>query len=619
MQQAGQAGPLQGQGIGWLEAIPTALLLVDDRGVVQQLNPAARVRLGSAAEALPGQVLGQVLGGPDLRASHWTSADGRRLPLRWGGRLADSGLTPVTLGEAETAASPPAEALHAQILDMLHDGVLLYDESGHFVGANRSACQILGLSQDRLLQASADELGWLQVDEHGQPMPLQDRPVWRVLHGQPAVEATTLGVDTGDGVMRWLLINAVRTPPLVPGQSYGVVASFADISRQMSALRALRESEQQVTRLLATAPGALFTYRRAADGQVKVTLANPRVLEAYRLPGTEGPPPDLRELVDPEDRIRLKQALEESARTLKPWREEFRMRHPKRGQIWVELNAMPTPEDGGALAWHGFVHEVTARKRIEAEMRNHNAELEARVAERTAELQARHREMEAFTYSVSHDLKAPLRGIDGYSRLLQTEHLASLNEEGRFFVETIRKATVHMGRLIDDLLAYSRVERSRPTLLPLDPLVLIGQAVAERRQDLAGIEVHLPRAEDGACTQAVGERDGVLMVLRNLVDNAIKFTAQRPERCLQISCERVVDEQGAARCRMAVRDNGPGFDMRYHDRIFEIFQRLHRAEEVDGTGVGLAIVRKAVERMNGRVWAESAPGQGATFFVELPV
>jgi signal transduction histidine kinase len=328
--------------------------------------------------------------------------------------------------------------------------------------------------------------------------------------------------------------------------------------------------------------------------------------------GSRMPMGDIRDVVLPEDRLKLKQALEVSARSMKAWREEFRARHPKRGQIWVELHAMPVREPDGAVAWHGFLHEITARKQVEEEIRRVNAELEARVAERTEELQARHREMEAFTYSVSHDLKAPLRGIDGYSRLLLTDHADRLDDEGRLFVETIRRATVHMGRLIDDLLTYSRVERSRPTLGRIDPAAVIRQLVSERQRELAEGGVQLKLQLD--CQAATGEREGLAMVVRNLLDNAIKFTVGREPRRIEIDCR----EEGG-RCRICVADNGPGFDMRYHDRIFEIFQRLHRAEDYPGTGVGLAIVRKAVERMHGRAWAESVPQQGARFFVELPL
>ncbi|MFZ2987193.1 PAS domain S-box protein [Ideonella sp.] len=371
------------------------------------------------------------------------------------------------------------------------------------------------------------------------------------------------------------------------------------------------DTEQQLSRLVATAPGVLMTYRRHANGDIQVHIANPAVGRSYGLSDSEGKIKDIRDVILPEDRQRLREALQVSGQTMNALREEFRVQHPRYGLLWVEMHVTPVREADGAIAWHGFMHEVTARKQVEQEVLRINAELEARVAERTAELEARHREMEAFSYSVSHDLKAPLRGIDGYSRLLLTDHASKLDEEGRFFVETIRKATVHMGQLIDDLLAYSRVERSRPTLAPIDPSELIRQLVAEYRRELEEGGVQLTLVLD--CHQAQGEREGLRIALRNLLDNALKFTRGREPRCVSMRCEAV---DGA--CRIEVSDNGPGFDMRYHDRIFEIFQRLHRAEDYPGTGVGLAIVRKAVERMQGRVWAESGLGLGARFFVQLP-
>jgi signal transduction histidine kinase len=222
------------------------------------------------------------------------------------------------------------------------------------------------------------------------------------------------------------------------------------------------------------------------------------------------------------------------------------------------------------------------------------------------------KELETFTYSVSHDLKAPLRGIDGYSRLLLTDHRDQLDEEGREFLSHIRRATQHMGVLIDDLLSYSRLERRELTLAPLALAELVDGVLEPYRNDLAGqsmeLRVELP---PGLC--ALGDAQGLAIALRNLVDNAIKFSRDRRPPRIEISAARV----GTA-VRLAVRDNGPGFDMKFHDRIFAIFQRLHRAEDYPGTGVGLAIVRKAMERMGGRVWAESAPGQGATFTIELP-
>jgi PAS domain S-box-containing protein len=221
------------------------------------------------------------------------------------------------------------------------------------------------------------------------------------------------------------------------------------------------------------------------------------------------------------------------------------------------------------------------------------------------------RELETFTYSVSHDLKAPLRGLDGYSQLLLRQYDAVLDDEGRAFLRNIRSATRQMGQLIDDLLAYSRLERrhQEPVSLSLSSLVARVLSSCADELDQRGIvpDVDLPEVAVRADSQ------GLTLALRNLLDNALKFTARTPEP--RIAVGGYATDTGVV---IWVRDNGLGFDMTMHDRIFEIFQRLQRAEDYPGTGVGLAIVRKAMERMGGRVWGRSVPGQGATFFLELP-
>jgi PAS domain S-box-containing protein len=238
--------------------------------------------------------------------------------------------------------------------------------------------------------------------------------------------------------------------------------------------------------------------------------------------------------------------------------------------------------------------------------------LNAELDQSLGRLRQANKELETFTYSVSHDLKAPLRGIDGYSRLLLTDHRDQLDEEGRLFLSHIRRATQHMGVLIDDLLSYSRLERRELTLAPLALHELVDGVLAPYRNDLAAQSIEL-RVELPQGLRALGDAQGLAIALRNLVDNAIKFSRERQPARVEIAAARV-----GKLVQLAVRDNGLGFDMKFHDRIFAIFQRLHRAEDYPGTGVGLAIVRKAMERMGGRVWAESAPGQGATFTIELP-
>ncbi|MCX7672245.1 MAG: HAMP domain-containing histidine kinase [Thiobacillaceae bacterium] len=240
-----------------------------------------------------------------------------------------------------------------------------------------------------------------------------------------------------------------------------------------------------------------------------------------------------------------------------------------------------------------------------------NAELETRVRARTQELEALNRSLDSFVHTVSHDLKAPLRGIDGYSRLLQEGYADRLDEEGRLFVRNIRAGVERMQQLIDDLLAYSRLERKplHEQVIRLPPLVqqclhLYASQCAEQ-----GIELHT----DIPDIRVRADAEGLRAALCNLLDNAIKFTAGQPRPRIEVGAKLMGEEV----C-LWVRDNGIGFDMRHQERIFEIFQRLHTQEAYPGSGIGLAIVRRAVERMGGRVWAESAPGEGSTFHLCLP-
>jgi signal transduction histidine kinase len=240
-----------------------------------------------------------------------------------------------------------------------------------------------------------------------------------------------------------------------------------------------------------------------------------------------------------------------------------------------------------------------------------NLELERRVAERTTQLEEVNRELEAFSYAVSHDLKAPLRGIKGYSRLLEQDCQAHLNEEGRLFVNSIRQGVEGMEKLIDDLLTYSRLERRRIRKQKLDLAALVQMVLAEFRAELAEIGAEL--RTDVPSVPVRLDPDGLGMALRNLVANAIKFSsAARPPR-LTVSAQLTARD-----ILFKVEDNGIGFEMKFADQIFEIFTRLGRTDDFPGSGVGLALVRKAVQRMGGRVWAESSPGRGAAFFIEIP-
>jgi len=248
-----------------------------------------------------------------------------------------------------------------------------------------------------------------------------------------------------------------------------------------------------------------------------------------------------------------------------------------------------------------------SQARLLSRVRNHALELEQTVQRRTEALAAANKELESFSYSVSHDLRAPLRAVDGYARMLEEDYGARLDDEGRRLLAVVRQSSQRMGRLIDDLLAFSRLGRLEPTKHPVDMTGLAREVVAELGNGTAAsIELAtLPPAE--------ADRSLMRQVWANLVGNALKYSGKRTGARIEIGGRK---ENGEA--LYWVRDNGAGFDMRYAAKLFGVFQRLHSNDEFDGTGVGLAIVQRVVARHGGRVWAEGRPGEGACFHFSLP-
>ncbi|CAM3533289.1 PAS domain-containing sensor histidine kinase [Flavobacterium gelidilacus] len=259
----------------------------------------------------------------------------------------------------------------------------------------------------------------------------------------------------------------------------------------------------------------------------------------------------------------------------------------------------------------GIGIDITEEKKNKAEIINLNLVLEDKVKQRTAQLETINKELETFSYSVSHDLKAPLRGIDGYSKLLFDFHKTDLAEEAQLFIEKIRSSTHQMNRIIDDLLDYSRLERSQLQIGKIKIKDFIESILSIYSEELkAGYFKLDTKIED---IKIIADTKGLSIAFRNLIENAIKFTKAKTNPTIKIEIEET-DSSWI----ISVKDNGIGFDMQYHHKIFNIFQRLQRAEDFPGTGIGLALVSKAMQRMHGKTWAESIPNVGSTFYLEIP-
>ncbi len=392
------------------------------------------------------------------------------------------------------------------------------------------------------------------------------------------------------------------------GQALGVFAAARDVTQDKRTQAALRESEERLRALFDNAPVGIDELTVSGD----LVRVNPRLCELVGYSADELHGMRLQDISHPGD---LDADLAGLQRLLSGEIDTYSM--DKRylrddgGVVWAEVNrAVVRNQDGHALQVIGVVRDVTAQHRAEAEVRALNADLEARVRQRTADLERANKNLAAFTYSVSHDLRAPLRALSGFSEALLEDCADSLDETGRGYAGRIQAASERMAALIDDLLLLSRVSRADMNLTPLDLSAEVASIADELQSGEPGRQVRFA-IQEGVWVTA--DRPLIRSVVQNLLENAWKFTARREEATIEFG---TTTADGAGLCYY-VRDNGAGFDPAYTDKLFQAFQRLHPASEFPGTGIGLASVQRIIDRHGGRTWAEGAVGSGAAFYFTL--
>ncbi|MGH2607381.1 MAG: sensor histidine kinase, partial [Anaerolineales bacterium] len=371
----------------------------------------------------------------------------------------------------------------------------------------------------------------------------------------------------------------------------------------------LRARETRLASIYETVADVIFVLAVESRGTYRFTSVNPAFQAVTGVP-SEAVVGMLVSEVVPEPSLSLvlgkyREAIE-GKRTVR-WEETSD--YPA-GRLTGEVSVAPIFDtEGNCVLLVGAVHDITERKRAEAEIAQLNEGLERKISERTAQLKAANRELEAFTYSVSHDLRSPLRTINGFTQILLDTEGGALSEEGRRYLGLVREGAVRMGELIEDLLQLSRFARATLERGTVDTAAMVADVIRSLQDDYAGRRVDFVIGDLPAC-----DADGNLLrqVWLNLISNALKFTRGRSPARIEIEAT-TKDSQVV----YSVRDNGVGFDMRYADKLFGVFQRLHRAEEYEGSGLGLAIVQRIVLRHGGTVEAKSKPGEGARFSFSL--
>jgi len=390
----------------------------------------------------------------------------------------------------------------------------------------------------------------------------------------------------------------------------GVLTGFGKVTRDVTERRnaeeALQKSRNMFERLFENAPDAVVVVDN--HGVIRKVNLQAEALFGYMREEMVGNP--IEHLIPERYHKRHRQHrrgyfADPRARKMGIGLELYgRSRDGREIPVDIMLNPMETGEGTWAFA---VVRDITQQKQSDAKIKELNSALKIQVEQ----LAATNRELEAFSYSVSHDLRAPLRHIIGFVDLLNTRDLSALDEKSQHYLQVITQAAQKMGILIDDLLAFSRMGRAEMMRTRVDFDQLVRDIVKELTEDARDRSIQW---EIAPLPALVGDASMLRQVMVNLISNAIKFTRPRPVARIEIGA--LEDRPGET--LLFVRDNGVGFDIRYVNKLFSLFQRLHSTEEFEGTGVGLANVQRIILRHGGKVWAESAPEGGATFWISLP-
>ncbi len=513
---------------------------------------------------------------------------------------------------AEEALRNSEESL-AVTLHSIGDAVLATDTAGRVTRMNEVAERLTGWTLTEARDRPIAEVFNIINETTRAPavIPVNDVLVTGEVHGL----ANHTILIARDGAERSIADSAAPIRD-AEGRVLGVVLVFRDVSEERAADLRLAAAHEELARerarlqfIFDNVPMGISFALTKPDG-TRTRLVNDAHLRMCGLTREEfDDPQNFARITHPDDREAQARLLGElEAGRLDRYAMDKRYLHADGRVVWAFLTFQRRPHRDGSYEDLSIVVDITERKTAEAEIQQLNTHLR----QRAAQVESANKELEAFSYSVSHDLRAPARHIQGFVNLLARESEAQLSEQSRHYLHVITKASHSMGQLIDDLLSFSRMARSEmhATTVDLDAIV------AEARRDLesAAPERRIQWTVRSLPT-AQGDRAMLKQVMANLLGNAVKYTRPRNPAVIEIGCAGTEGDRSV----LYVRDNGVGFDMQYADKLFGVFQRLHHADEFEGTGIGLANVQRIVLRHGGRVWAESKLDAGATFFFTLPL
>jgi PAS domain S-box-containing protein len=568
------------------------------QSVLAAYSPAGDLGLGMVAKIDTAEVFGPIREQLQLAA-------GLLLLLVAAGTLVLRSRVGPLANRLQLALEERAAGLHRaqQVAKLAH---VITGPDGSFISWSETLPELIGVEPAGMPRNTRK---WLDL------LHPEDRAMFR----GKAIEAGVRGVRTeveyrlrrSDGA--WIDLQQTMEPLSDQSRTGGEPRWFntlQDVTEQKRAEQVLRQSEGLKTAILESSLDALITI----DHQGRIVEFNPAAEAMFAVRREHALGHAMVELIVPP---RLREAhrrgfadyLATGEGPILGKRLELEAIRADGRQFPIEL-AITAITSRSMPLFTGFIRDITERKRAEGEIRRLNAELEQRVEQRTAELKAVNSELEAFSYSVSHDLRAPLRHIDGFAEILSEESGPKLDDSGKRHLAIISDSVKQMGRLIDDLLEFSKMGRAEMRHEEVDMAALVDEVMMQLKEEAKGRRIEW---KIQPLPQVRGDRSMLRQVWVNLLSNAVKYTRQREVARIEVGCTRSDSEH-----EFYVRDNGAGFSMNYVDKLFGVFQRLHQAEEFEGTGVGLASVRRIVTRHGGRTRAQAAVDEGAVLYFTLP-
>jgi PAS domain S-box-containing protein len=511
---------------------------------------------------------------------------------------------------ADLAAAKRKSELLAMVATHTTNAVILTDRGNRITWINQGFTRLTGYDEAAALGHEPDPLLVSPLAKVASRTALHD-----AIDQSHGFRGEVL-IRSKDGRDHWVDLDLVPMHDS-EGRLTGYMRVHLDITTRKDAEDKLREKEERLA--LATLHNGIGIWDWNLLNHNMIWDDSMFALYHIRREDFVGTEEAWRKSLHPDDLIRGDQEISDAIAGKKPFDTIFRIIWPN-GEI-RHIKAVAKVfynEQGVPTRMLGTNWDITSRMRAEAKIHDLNSELEQRVAERTAELktaatklEAVNKELEAFSYSVSHDLRAPLRAIDGYARMAIEDFAPQLDETGRRQLNVIRDEAQRMSRLIDDLLTFSRISRQQTEATPIDMQSMAQEVYKEVLNLEPGRNVQFDLKP---LPPAVGTPAMIRQVWVNLLSNALKFTRKRAAACIEVGAQ----QDAAGGWVYHVKDNGAGFDMRHADKLFGVFQRLHNQPDFEGTGVGLALVHRILERHGGRIWAEAAVDQGACFYFSLP-